>query len=114
MWTVAVCYTKRPKYIKNAPDVCLLLLAQLIYMYIYMYSTDQRQGIMRLRLKRGTTEVVANRYRVSASLEPRSRHFTTAVAPRVNRVYDTFRVYTSECLPHVHVRTCVCVCSLQP
>ena len=45
------------------------------------YSTDQRQGIMRLRLKQGATAVVANCYRVSASLEPRSRHFTTAVAP---------------------------------
>ena len=58
------------------------------------YSTDQRQGIMRWRLKRA---VIASDEGGSASFEPRLSLATNAVAPRltavgpcVDRVFASF------------------------
>ena len=71
-----------------------------------MFSTDQRQGIMRLRLKRGATAVVTNRYRVSASLEPRPpRRFVLAQASRAwHRHYCK-----TACATVTHNCSCSCV-----
>ena len=51
-----------------------------------MYSTDQRQGIMRLRFKRGATVFIASIDRGSASFRPRLHLVWTAVGGRVDRV----------------------------